>query len=63
MIKYHLCYLQAYKYQEEYGKCIQDLKKAFMYDPEFTECEERKKKLLGYITYTIDLVKGKVSTP
>lgn len=31
-----------------------------MYDPEFTECQEQKKKLLAYLTHTIDLVKGKV---
>ncbi|KXJ17877.1 tetratricopeptide repeat protein 5 [Exaiptasia diaphana] len=55
----HFNRAMAYKYQEEYGKCIQDLKKAVMFDPGFTECNEQKNKLLRYLMHTLELVRGK----
>ncbi|XP_031555752.1 tetratricopeptide repeat protein 5-like [Actinia tenebrosa] len=55
----HFNRAMAYKYQEEYEHCINDFKKAFIFDPGFQEAKEQRKKVLHYLTSTMELVKAK----
>ena len=56
-----ICFLQAYRYQEEYELALDGFGKAAVLDPEWNDPKEERRKLENYLRNTQKYIEEKVN--